>query len=67
MTLRLNGESKSFDEAELTLPALLGRLGWGQRPVLVEHNGKALHQGEQAETTVRDEDRLEIVHIVAGG
>lgn len=67
MTLHLNGESKSFDEEELPLPALLEHLGLGERPVLVEHNGTALHQREHEKTSVRDGDALEIILIVAGG
>ena len=67
MTLKLNGESREFDEAELALPSLLEQLGFGEKPVLVEHNGIALRQREHAETKVSDGDQLEIILIVAGG
>ncbi|MFT4639515.1 MAG: thiamine biosynthesis protein ThiS [Verrucomicrobiales bacterium] len=67
MTLKLNGESRDFEETELTLPALLDQLGFGECPVLVEYNGTALHQREHAETIAKDGDQLEIILIVAGG
>ena len=67
MTLKLNGESRDFKETEMPLPVLLDQLGFGERPVLVEHNGTALHQREHPETTVQDGDQLEIILIVAGG
>ena len=61
MTLKLNGESRDFDTASLTLPQLLQQLGFGERPVLVEHNGIALRQREHADTQVVDGDQLEII------
>ncbi len=67
MTLRLNGEAKTFDKDECGLVELLEELDFGERPVLVEHNGTALHQREHAGVTVRDGDALEIILIVAGG
>lgn len=67
MKVQLNGEAKSFEMEECRLPALLEILGFGERPVLVEHNGTALHQREHQEAVVRDGDQLEIILIVAGG
>ena len=67
MTLKLNGESREFGGSEIPLPELLNTLGFGERPVLVEHNGTALRQREHADTVVVDGDQLEIILIVAGG
>jgi sulfur carrier protein len=67
MTLKLNGESKEFETSEMALPELLKQLGFGERPVLVEHNGTALRHREHAGTVVTDGDQLEIILIVAGG
>ena len=67
MTLLLNGKRHSVDAAELLLPDLLKELGFGEVPVLVEHNGEALRPREHAERRLQDGDRLEIIQIVAGG
>ena len=67
MTLILNGERHTREEDALTLADLLDQLGFGERPVLVEHNGVALHQREHANRPLHDGDRLEIIQIVAGG
>jgi thiamine biosynthesis protein ThiS len=37
------------------------------RSVVVEHNGEAVAPSEFAQRTLRADDRLEIVKIVAGG
>ena len=42
MTLTINGELKTMEHDPLSLTALLSLLGFGDRPVLVEHNGAAL-------------------------
>ena len=67
MTLILNGERHSLEMDTLTLPELLEQLGFGERPVLVEHNGTALHQREHTACQLNGGDRLEIIQIVAGG
>lgn len=67
MTLKINGERKEFAQASLSLPELLNQLGFGERPVLVEHNGIALRQREHEKTTINNGDQLEIILIVAGG
>ncbi len=67
MILKLNGESKELVASEMALPELLNQLGFGERPVLVEHNGTALRQREHADTVVAEGDQLEIILIVAGG
>ncbi len=66
MKLYLNGNEHEANEGE-TLPSLLESLGFADRPVLVEHNGEALHQREYAAATLADGDQLEIIQIVAGG
>jgi sulfur carrier protein len=67
MKVQLNGETRTFEDGPLDLRKLLELLGFGEKPVLVEHNGVALHQREHGDTQVQDGDRLEIVLIVAGG
>lgn len=61
------GEREIAGEEEIRLVDLLGMLGFGEIPVVVEHNGVALLRGEQAGAVVRDGDGLEIVRVVAGG
>ncbi|MEO6847299.1 MAG: sulfur carrier protein ThiS [Chthoniobacterales bacterium] len=35
--------------------------------VLIEHNGIALHRDEWVKTDITQNDRIEILHVVAGG
>ncbi|MEZ5303645.1 MAG: sulfur carrier protein ThiS [Verrucomicrobiales bacterium] len=64
--ITVNGKPRPI-AADTALPALLGDLGVGGIPVLVEHNGIALRPSEHAEAVVKAGDRLEIIRVVAGG
>lgn len=67
MTLTINGEEQQFPELRLPLAELLDQLKLSGQPVVVELNGQALLSREFPGITIKDEDRLEIVRIVAGG
>lgn len=66
MTITLNGEKRGFD-APMPLTSLLEKLGLAGRPVVVEHNQKALLPGEIETAQVADGDVIELVQITAGG
>ena len=67
MKLTINGETQEIEAANLSLVALLAELGFGEIPVLVEHNGTALRGKEHSGISVEEGDQLEIIRIVAGG
>ena len=66
MDIVLNGESRSL-AAALTVLDLLQAEGRGQRRVAVEVNGESVPRSRHAESTLRDGDRVEIVHALGGG
>lgn len=65
--LILNGEAREFKQTAMQLDVLLGQIGFAEKPVLVEHNGVAIHQRDYPSTALAEGDRLEIILIVAGG
>lgn len=65
MTLTLNG--KKHDTTATTIRELLEGIGLGERPVVVEHNQRALLPREHAQTSVSEGDVVEVVQITAGG
>jgi len=67
MTLTINGEQRQFLEQRLPLADLLEQLKLNGQPVVVELNGQALLSREFPSITINDDDRIEIVRIVAGG
>ena len=67
MKLTINGEEQQFPEKRLPLPELIDRLKLSGQPVIVELNGLALLSREFSGININDEDRIEIVRIVAGG
>ena len=66
MTLTLNGRPHELP-ASLSIRGLLDQLGFGQKPVVVELNLRALFPREFEGTMLNEGDRVEIVQITAGG
>ncbi len=66
MQLFINGEEKKF-EAPLSLAQLVEHLGMKADRVAVELNREIVARTDWAQTELKDDDRLEIVHFVGGG
>jgi thiamine biosynthesis protein ThiS len=68
MKLHINGEERDFSgSAPFTLAALVETLGMKADRVAVELNRDIVPRERWAGTTLRDGDRLEVVHFVGGG
>ncbi len=67
MKLHINGDERSFAESPSTLAALVEILGMKSDRVAVELNLDIVPRDRWAATTLKDGDRLEIVHFVGGG
>ncbi|MCL4466557.1 MAG: sulfur carrier protein ThiS [Chloroflexi bacterium] len=66
MRLIVNGKEIVLD-GEITVLDFLRAKGLQERVVAVEHNRIWLRQEHWSGTALADGDRLEIVHIMAGG
>jgi thiamine biosynthesis protein ThiS len=66
MKIFLNGDEAETRGAE-TVAELVRAYQLPVQTLLIEHNGKALHQHEWAGQALGDGDKLEFVRIVAGG
>ncbi|MDQ6623157.1 MAG: sulfur carrier protein ThiS [Verrucomicrobiota bacterium] len=66
MTVWLNGESVDARGAG-TVAELAERYGLPPKSILIEHNGVALRPREWPERLVQENDRIELVRVVAGG
>ncbi len=66
MRLTINGKDQVFDGA-LSLTHLIEQLGMKGDRVAVELNREIVSRAQWAETSLKDGDRLEIVHFVGGG
>ena len=66
MRVKLNGESYESPD-DITVAALLKRLGIEQPRVAVELNLNILPKDEYETTGLKEGDQLEIVHFVGGG
>jgi sulfur carrier protein len=69
LTVVLNGHPRTFDSLaeSATLDRLIAELGLKSDRVAVEHNGNIASRTAWPETTVQENDRLEVVHFVGGG
>ena len=66
MQIRLNGEAKEIEEGT-TLPALIERLALAPERIAVELNGEVVRRAEWPSVTLKEGDRIEVVHFVGGG
>jgi thiamine biosynthesis protein ThiS len=66
VTLQLNGETREI-EAATNVAELVDTLKLPAPAILVEHNGTALRPDEWRLRTLSENDRIELVRIVAGG
>src|SRR5262249_49893397 len=66
MTLHLNGEQREFPDG-LTVAALVAQLGMKPDRVAVELNLEIVPRARWEATTLKEGDRLEVVHFVGGG
>ena len=69
MKLQINGEDRDFSDAPalFTLAALVEVLGMKADRVAVELNRDIVPRDRWAKTSLKDGDRLELVHFVGGG
>jgi sulfur carrier protein len=69
MKLQINGEERDFSEspAPFTLATLVETLGMKADRVAVELNHDIVPRDRWAEMSLKDGDRLEVVHFVGGG
>jgi thiamine biosynthesis protein ThiS len=69
LTLILNGQARAFPTLSdsSSLEDLVKELGLKEDRVAVEHNGEIAARTTWADTSLAENDRLEIVHFVGGG
>jgi sulfur carrier protein len=65
MTITLNGQRR--ETTSPTVKDLLHEVGYGERPVVVEHNQLALLPREHGTAELAEGDLIEVVQITAGG
>ena len=66
MILQINGEPREFPDG-LTVAALVALLGIKPDRVAVELNLEIVPRGNWETTTLKNGDKLEVVHFVGGG
>jgi thiamine biosynthesis protein ThiS len=66
MQVQINGEQREFSNG-LTVTALVAQLGMKPDRVAVELNLEIVPRANWETTTLKDGDRLEVVHFVGGG
>jgi thiamine biosynthesis protein ThiS len=62
----VNGEPRELS-AEISLTELITQLDLPPARIAVELNRAVVRRSEWSTTTLKDEDRIEIVHFVGGG
>ncbi len=66
MRIFINGEQADTKGGK-TVEELVERYQMPPQSVLIEHNGIALHRREWSQRPLSEDDRIEIIRVVAGG
>ncbi len=66
MKLQVNGTQRDVPDG-LTVEGLLAHLDLDPRLIVVEHNLEILDRARYSATTLKGQDRLELVQFVGGG
>ncbi len=66
MKILLNGKEHPLEQ-KMSVSELLASMNLSDKPVVVEHNQKALFPREYQQTTLNEGDQVEIISIAAGG
>jgi len=66
LRVQVNGETRELPD-ELTLDALVRQLALAPERLAIELNREVVRRARWAETVVREDDQVEIVHFVGGG
>ena len=65
MKIILNGEAQ--DMSAVNVADLIAELGLETRMLAVERNLEVVSKSAYAETTLQENDKIEIVHMIGGG
>ena len=66
MKVFVNGEEKDFSAA-ISLAELITQLDLPAARIAIELNREVVRRSDWGSTMLKDEDRIEIVHLVGGG
>ncbi len=66
MKIYVNGQTHELAEP-ITITALIEQLGFTGKRIAVELNQEIVPRSQHAETFLKDNDQLEIVHAIGGG
>lgn len=66
MRIQVNGEPREVNE-NLSLPELIASLSLKPEQIAIELNQKVVRRPDWPATTLRANDKIEIVHFVGGG
>jgi sulfur carrier protein len=66
MTIFINGETRDIDDTS-TVSDLLDLLSLPKQRIAIELNRQVIRRQDWENTTVSDQDKIEVVHFVGGG
>jgi sulfur carrier protein len=67
IALTINGHSRSFEATQLSVAALVERMGLQGKRIAIERNGEIVPRADFAGVMLVSGDKLEIVGAVGGG
>jgi thiamine biosynthesis protein ThiS len=66
LRVTINGEERELPDG-ITLAALIGYLALAPDRLAIERNREVVRRSDWPQTTLNEDDRVEIIHFVGGG
>jgi thiamine biosynthesis protein ThiS len=67
MEIILNNRSEQFDSDELTVNELIKQKNFTFKLLVTKVNGKLVKVNERDQISVKDGDKVEVLHLISGG
>lgn len=67
MKIILNNREVTFEEIDLTIAKIILDYNFTYKRLVVRINGKVVKNEDHEATKVKDGDRVEVIHLMAGG
>ncbi|OFY09364.1 MAG: thiamine biosynthesis protein ThiS [Bacteroidetes bacterium GWE2_42_24] len=67
MKINLNNREATFEVTDLTIAEVISTCNFTYKRLVVRLNGKVVRSEDHEITRVNDGDKLEVIHLMAGG
>jgi thiamine biosynthesis protein ThiS len=67
MRIILNNTNEELNGAEMTIQQLLNAKKFTFKMLIIKVNGNIIKKDEYETTTIHEEDKVDVIHLISGG